>query len=175
VVVRRARALLLAALLAAASVRAAAPEYQVKAAFLYNFARFVEWPPAALEGGTAFHLCVLGEDPFGPVLADTVRGKMVHDRPVELDRPESLDEAATCHLLFVSASHAPQMPRLLAALAGRSVLTVGDTPGFAADGGMIGMDVESSKVRFDVNAQAAQRANLRISSQLLKLATRVIQ
>jgi hypothetical protein len=173
VAVRRALAIA-CALLVATAVRAAAPEYEVKAAFLFNFARFVEWPPEALPAGDAFRICVMGEDPFDRLLSDTVRGKSVHDRPVEIVHPESAD-VIRCHIVFFSRSEASSVPRALTALAGRGVLTVGETEDFTRAGGVIAMRVDAGKVRFDVNVDAAQRAGLRVSSQLLKLASRVVQ
>ncbi|HJQ84693.1 MAG TPA: YfiR family protein [Candidatus Binatia bacterium] len=168
-------ALLAGLLLLRLSAVAAAPEYQVKAAFLYNFARFVEWPPDVVERHPTFRICVMGEDPFGTTLVETVRGKTVLDRPVEIGHPDTTGELAECMIVFVPGSESAELPRLIAALAGSSALTVGETDGFAYDGGIIGMRVEAAKVRFEVNADAAQRARLKISSQLLKLATRVIQ
>jgi hypothetical protein len=175
VVVRRPRALAWAALaIAAGAATAAAPEYQVKAAFLFNFARFVEWPGEAVVESDAFRICVVGDDPFGPLLDDAVRGKTVHDKPVEIVHPEDID-AIRCHIAFFASSGAPALPRLLTALGGRGILTVGETEDFTRAGGVIAMRVEESKVRFDINVDAAQRAGLHVSSQLLKLASRVIQ
>jgi hypothetical protein len=173
VVVRRAVALVCAALVVAPAA-AAAPEYQLKAAFLYNFARFVEWPQGTVAATDPFRICIVGDDPFGDLLDQAVRGKTVHDRPVEVVHPDDLF-AIRCHIAFFARSGAPALPRLLTALGGRGILTVGETEDFTRAGGVIAMRVEESKVRFDVNVDAAQRAGLRVSSQLLKLASRVIQ
>jgi hypothetical protein len=176
VVVRRARVLcLVLTLLAGGTPHAAAPEYQVKAAFLFNFARFVEWPTPAMAASPAFRICVVGDDPFGPLLSETLSGKTVHERPIQVDHPATTTDILACHIAYIAPSESSQLPRLLAAIAGRSVLTVGETTEFASRGGMIGMHLEDNKVRFDVNAEAAQQAGLRVSSQLLKLAVRVIQ
>jgi hypothetical protein len=154
---------------------AAAPEYQVKAAFLYNFAKFVEWPAETLQGASALRVCVFGGDPFGPALPATLQGKTVQERPVVVARPTTVADMAACHILFVGSSEDHEVPRLLPSLAGSGVLTVGESQEFARQGGMITFHRDGNKVRFEINADAAERAGLRISSQLLKLATRVTQ
>ena len=164
--------LLVAALLVLGAAEAP-HEYAVKAAFLYNFARFVEWPDDA-RVSPSFRICIVGDDPFGTALDDAVRGKKVHHRPVEVTHPDS-DDLAGCHIVFVPSSEKATVPRLLTGAAAPGVLTVGETDGFTHAGGIIGMRLQDSKVRFDVNLQAAQRAGLRVSSELLKLATEVIQ
>jgi hypothetical protein len=154
---------------------AAAPtpgEYEVKAAFLYNFARFVEWPTQAVAG-RPFVIAVYGDDPFGPLLDQTLSGQRVQDQPLELRRIRRVDDAAGVHILFVSASEVDHLPDLFKALEGASVLTVGETDGFAARGGMIGFVVQGKRVRFDVNRAHAARAGLRLSSQLLQVARAV--
>jgi len=162
-----------AAIVAVAEVRA--PEYEVKAAFLYNFAKFVEWPPGSERNTHAFRICLVGDDPFGALLTETVAGKTVQDRPIEIAHPDSAPELGRCQMAFIPRSQVRQLPRLLAGLTGASTLTVGETEDFARGGGMITFHIEENKVRFEINAEAAQRAGLRISSQLLKLATRVTQ
>ena len=154
---------------------AAAPEYQVKAAFLFNFAKFVDWPESTLARNETMNVCVLGDDPFGPLLNRTVEGKTVHDRTIRVARVSEINDASQCHVLFISGSERRELPRLLPALAGMSILTVGEMASFAQSGGMIGFTTEQDRVRFEINNEAAERAGLRISSQLLKLATRVIQ
>jgi hypothetical protein len=172
---RRGVAALLAVAVTAGITLAAAPEYQVKAAFLFNFAKFVDWPEAALARDSSVNVCVLGDDPFGPVLNRTVEGKTVHDRPIRVARVSDLAEVFECHVLFISGSHRRELPRLLPTLSGLSILTVGEMAGFAQSGGMIAFTTDEDRVRFEINNEAAERAGLRISSQLLKLATRVIQ
>jgi hypothetical protein len=163
----------LLAVIAGAATGAAAPEYQVKAAFLYNFARYVEWPEP-MRAQPVFRICVVGDDPFGAALPAAVRDKTVQDRPVEVAHRDGHDVTG-CHLAFVAASEGSETPRLLTGIAAHGVLTVGETEGFVRAGGVIGFKIEGNKVRFDVNADAANRAGLRISSQLLKLAAQVIQ
>ena len=146
----------------------AAGEYQVKAAFLYNFAKFVNWPGA--DGGqSAFVLCILGDDPFGAGI-NAIAGKQVGGRTLQVRRLGSADGAAACQVLFIASSESGGLSRVLGAIRGRPVLTVGDTPGFAERGVVINLYVEQSKVRFEINVDAAKRAGLNISSQLLKLA-----
>jgi hypothetical protein len=147
-------------------------EYRVKAAFVYNFAKFVEWPQAVGYGGKPFVIGVLGRDPFGRILDDTVNGKTVRGRTLVIQRLSSWAQAHECDLLFVSGSENKRLPESLRGI-GRGVLVVGDSPDFVLSGGMIGLINEDSKVRFEINELAAERAGLKISSQLLKLARRV--
>ena len=143
-------------------------EYQVKAAFLYNFARFVDWPEASAQN--SFDVCILGENPFGEVLEAIVKNKVVGGRPVLVRRLQSGGQARSCKVLFVSASERTSVQSILESLAGSPVLTVGETPGFATQGGVINFIVQDEKVRFEVNVDAADRARLKISSKLLNLA-----
>jgi hypothetical protein len=146
-------------------------EYEVKAAYLYNFAKFVEWPPEALAGGAEpFVIAVVGNDPFGRTLDDLLATKTVQDRPLAIKRVATPEEAVRAHVAFVSASEQARLPRILQVLKNTSVLTVGDMPEFAERGGMIGFRMDGQKVRFDINPEPAEDARLRMSSQLLKLA-----
>lgn len=148
-------------------------EYEVKAAFLYNFAKFVKWPDDA-PARPAFVVTVLGDDPFGPVLDRTFAGKTILDMPVEVRRATSLAVAREAHLLFVSASEGPRLDEVMAALEGSAVLTVGDAADFVDRGGMLAFRLRDDVVRFEVNLDRVGRARLRMSSQLIKLAQRVI-
>ena len=166
---------LAAALLALAGARSGQSvpptEYEVKAAFLYNFARFVEWPPAAMGApNQPFIVAVLGDDPFGATLDRTLSGKTLEARPIVVRRVDSLDEAARANILFVATSERAQVRHVVRTLSGTHVLTVGEMSGFAEHGGMIGFRTERQRVRFDINVGQASRAGLKISSQLLKLA-----
>jgi hypothetical protein len=150
-------------------------EYQIKAAFLYNFAKFVEWP--ANEASHPAHsivIGVLGDDPFGGFLEQTLVGKTYHDKPLVARRVQKSEDPASFQVLFISKSEEARLGDILTSLDGASVLTVSDMDHFADRGGMIGFRREGNKVRFEINADAAARAGLTISSQLLKLATRVI-
>lgn len=145
-------------------------EYQVKAAFLYNFGKFVDWPVTAEDSGKPLVISVFGTDPFGPVLDRIVQGRLVRGRSVIIRRPIRIEELLPCQILFVSSSEKGRMPTILHALDGASVLTVGEMEGFLQLGGMIGFVVENDKVRFEINEDAARRNGLRISSKLLTLA-----
>lgn len=145
-------------------------EYQAKAAFLYNFTKFVEWPPQVFATPAApLQICVLGDDPFGASL-DALAERSTQGRALVIRRVATPGQGAACQILFIAASEEARLPQLLAALAARPVLTVADVPGFAEAGGMINLSVDESRVRMEINVEAAQRAGLRISSQVLRLA-----
>jgi hypothetical protein len=167
-------ALLLVALPRAAAAQGTAPlEYGVKAAFLYNFTKFVEWPASAFSERGSLHLCVLGTDPFGKSLSSVVEGEEVQGRPITLLRIDSLDDPRLCHILFLSRPEAERFPAVLAAVRGAPVLTVGQAPGLLEKGLGINFVLQEGKVRFEINQEAAERAGIKISSKLLRLATRV--
>jgi hypothetical protein len=156
-----------------ARAEVAAPEYDIKAAFLFNFTKFVEWPPTAFtDEHSPLKICVLGENPFGKILRVLTEEEATGRRLslIHLDRLNSLE---TCHVLFVSRSERDRLPQVLAAVHSAPVLTVSDVPGFIDQGGMINFILEGSKVRFEVNQEAAERAGLKISSRLLALAKHV--
>ncbi len=146
-------------------------EYEIKAAFLYNFAKFVEWPAEAFVDPQApFVLGVVGEDPFGSVLAQTVGGKTVNGRQLMVRRFKHGEDLRGCHILFVSSSEKKHLAQILESLKGSSVLTVGETDRFAQFGGAVNFILEANKVRFEINVDAAARARLKLSSKLLALA-----
>ena len=146
-------------------------DYQVKAAFLFNFGKFVEWPGLEFSPGTApLVVGVLGEDPFGPMLDRTLQGKTINGHPLILKRFQHGADPAGCHVLFISASEKEGMTEMVRALAGRSVLLVSETESFLECGGMINFYIESNSVKFAINIESTQRAGLRISSKLLSVA-----
>ena len=147
-------------------------EYQIKAAFLFNFAKFVEWPPAtaAPESGPIC-MCILGRDPFGPALEEVIQGKTVNSRRLQVRRTTRVEQVRSCHVLFISDSERGRLSEALALLRDTSILTVGEMERFVQHGGMIHFLMESNKVRFEINRDAAERAGLKISSKLLQLAT----
>jgi hypothetical protein len=146
-------------------------EYQVKAAFLCNFANFVEWPAAAFNGpGDPLSICVLGRNPFGNTLQNLIAGKSVEGRTFVVREIEGLREAGSCQILFISSSERLRFRSILESLKGQSVLSVGDTNDFIADGGVVDLRLEGGKVRVEINSQAAKERNLRISPHLLELA-----
>lgn len=149
-----------------------APEYRVKAAFLYKFATYVRWPASSTAAATApFVIGVLGRDPFGSSLSDIVRDQTVHGRAIRIRALSRVEEALECDLLFISSSEQGNLRQIFGALRGNPVLTVGEIDRFAEQGGMIGLiTTENHHVRFDINRAAIERAGLRASSQLLHLA-----
>jgi hypothetical protein len=150
-----------------------AGEYQVKAAFILNFAGFIDWPDTA-HGNGAFIIAILGRDPFEGAI-DSLNGKTVKGRKVVIKRYDDPEEARDADILFISASEKRALPRIMKTLRNRSVLTVGDSQGFARSGVMISMVMQRKRVGFEINNRAAQQAGIRISSQLLKLAKEVIE
>ena len=145
-------------------------EYMIKAAFLYNFAKFVEWPSNAFTDKKApVRLCVLGEDPFGIAL-DSIEGKTIHGRKLTIERLNSTKDITICHILFISETEKKQLVNVFDHVKDSSVLTIGDTENFAGLGGIINFTMVKKKIRFRINLAAADRAGLKISSKLLKLA-----
>ena len=146
-------------------------EYDLKAVFLYNFATFVEWPKEARPAeGEPLVIGILGHDPFGPVLDEVLKGEVLNGCPLVARRVRSIDDAERCHILYISSSEAERMPRIVAALRDKPVLTVADTPRAAAEGVMISFDT-GDRVQLHVNPRAAQQAGLSVSSKLLRVAT----
>jgi len=145
-------------------------EYQVKAVFLLRIPSFVAWPPRAFpDPDSPIDICVLGKDPFGSVLDRVVKGATVKGRKVAIHRVDSGDTVPSCHVLFISDSLRHRLRDILAQLGEKSILTVGDFPGFAREGGMINLGRDGNRVRVVINLGAARRAHLGISSKLLKL------
>jgi hypothetical protein len=169
---RASLAMILAACLGAAAARGqAADEYQLKAAFLSNFAKFVDWPPQTFSGPQdPIVICVLGTNPFGDALRQAVNGKAVEDRKPALRQISDVRQASGCRILFISSSERKRLRAILAEVQSSGILTVGDTGNFAAEGGVINLKLEDGKVRLQVNVDAADRQKLRISSKLLSLA-----
>jgi hypothetical protein len=146
-----------------------APEYQVKAVFLFNFAQFVEWPPSAFPDSAApLVICVLGEDPFGPYLDETVRGETVQAHPLAVQRYRHVEEIRGCHIIFVGRQEQGRLDEILDTLKGRPTLTVSDAEGFARRGGMIRFTTDRNRIRLRINLEAARDAHLTLSSKLLR-------
>ncbi len=169
---------LLAALIAWMWVAAPAPaqsksssrEYQIKAAMLYHFAQFTEWPDDAFNGQDAFIIGVLGEDPFGTALDEMLHGKTVKGRPVVTRRFERAEEARGAHILFISSSELQRLPEIIEVLQHSNVLTVGEEKPFTRHNGIIRLFPVKNKTNFEINLEAATRAGIKLSSKLLKLA-----
>jgi hypothetical protein len=145
-------------------------EYKVKAAFLYNFAKFVEWPDEAFsDKEETFILCVLGKDPFGPNLK-ALEGKLVRGRKLSVIQCKDIQEVEEAHILFIARSERKRVTEVLSRLENQPVLTVSDVQGFAEQGGGIGFIDVDKKLRFEINPEATKKAGLQVSSQLMKLA-----
>lgn len=146
-------------------------EYQVKAAFLYNFAKFVDWPGDAFGHSNApLVIGVIGDDPFGGALDQAINGKSIGGRSLAVRRLKWDQDPRSCHILFISSSEQKHLPQIIQSLRGASVLTVGDMGQFNQQGGIINFILEASKVRFEINSRGADQARLKISSKLLALA-----
>jgi len=148
-----------------------AGEYELKAAFLFNFAKFVDWPSNTFsDPKDPFSVCVLGTDPFGTALDDVLRGKLIAEHPVSVTRVKRAADIIRCQILFVTAPESRHLPEILVKLRGECVLIIGETDDFASSGGTIQFTLEDNRVRFFINPDAADRAGLKISSKLLALA-----
>ncbi len=175
-VLRAARAFAVVAVLASlASASGAEPfavdEYRLKAAYLYNFAQFIEWPDEAeAEADPALHVCVLGTDPFGSALDETLRQRRVRGQRLTVHRIPQATVDDECEIVFISRSLRDALGPVLASAQRRGALTISELDGFARAGGMIELTERRAKVGFTINLDAANRARLRISSQLLELA-----
>jgi len=158
---------------AAQSARWSAQEYQLKAAFLYNFAKFVEWPNHTADPKAPIVIVVFGRDPFGPALENTVWGKTINNRPLVVRHTSRVQDVLPCHMLFLSAQEEPRAEEVLQAVEGAGVLTVSETDDFLEQGGAVRFVMDGNKVRFEINLGAARRGGLNISSRLLSLARTV--
>jgi len=148
-------------------------EYELKAAFVYNFAKFVEWPEDAfVSPAESLRIGILGNDPFGDALPAVIAGRSAAGRGIELRRYRRPADVSGCQILFIRPPEG-ELPRVLRALDPRGVLTVGEGEAFAREGGVIGLVMEENRVTFEVNLEAAERAHLTLSSKLLQLARRV--
>jgi hypothetical protein len=145
-------------------------EYEIKAAFVYNFAKFVQWPAAAFaQPQSPLIVCLLGDDRFGPAL-DAIDRKTAQGHEVQVRRRVGLNDARSCHILFIAQSERARVGNVLGAVSGFPVLTISDIDQFAEAGGVIGLYEEDNRVQFAINLEQARAALLQINSQLLKLA-----
>jgi hypothetical protein len=148
-----------------------AREYQIKAVFLYNFTQFVQWPEDTFsEPGAPLVIGVLGEDPFGIFLDETVKGEVINNHPLVVKRYEKVQDVNGCHILFIAQDKSQDIRRTLTHLKAQPVLTVSDVNGFARMGGMVRFLSEKGRIRLRINIEAATEANLVISSKLLRQA-----
>ena len=148
--------------------------YMIKAAFIYNFTKFVVWPPQGSNSNAeSFNVCILGDDRL-TAAANTIQGKPVQGKVLQIKTISNAEENSECEVIFLAISDTEQLQRALEAIKGTRVLSVGCRNDFVDNGGIIGMFVENNKVRFDINALAADENGLKINSRLLELANRVI-
>lgn len=165
---------MLFACLANGALPSRANEYEVKAAFIYNFARFAEWPPSAFAGPSdPIRLCLFGKDPFGEIVDRAVRGKTVAQHPFVVLRIDETEKARNCHIVFVSRAGSARLGAVLAAVHARPVMTIVDMEGAVQRGAILSFALRDGRVRFAVNTDSAQRSGLSLSSQLVKLAIAV--
>jgi len=158
------------ATLAVETQDAASVEYKIKAAYMLNFAKFVDWPREAFPAGdTPVTVCVLGKDPFGSDLEKAIGDKSIQGRPLCIKRIGANKPVEHCHLLFISSSERRRLPQILRSLTNACVLTIGDTEQFTRSGGMIQFTEQENTLRFHINAEAAEKAGLKISSKLLQI------
>lgn len=151
-------------------------EYQVKAAYLYSFAKFVEWPARAFSSPTGpLQFCVLNDQSFEAELNQIVKGKSVAGRTVKVSSVQNEEQSRACQILFINSAQNREARHILEALRGTSVLTVGEAKGFVEEGGIINFVVQDDRVQFQVNHRAAEQAGLSISSRLLSVAKVVLE
>lgn len=149
-------------------------QYDVEAADLYNFGKFVRWPADALAGADSFDICMLGQNPFGGKLEQLIAHEQMSGKPIRKRVIAHASEAKGCAIVYISESEGPNLEIVLAALNGKGALLVSGLPHFAEDGGAIQFLVEDNRVRFEVNLDAVTKNRLAVSSELLKVATGVI-
>lgn len=149
------------------------PEYKLKAAFLFNFAKFLQWPGEALPATEPLVIAVIGENPFDRHLDDVIKGKLANGHPVVVQYLSNLPDKLSCHILFVPRSAREKVPEILRITEGRAIVTVSEYDGFCQAGGLINLRVESQAIRFDLNIEEAQRANISLSGRLSGVATLV--
>ena len=167
------RILLFCLLLGNAEARSQPPasEYQVKAAFLFHFAQFVEWPAYSYESpGSPFIIGILGQDPFGTYLDQLVKGELIHGRPIQVVRYRDVREVGNCHILFINLRDVEKTQQAIESLKGKNILTVSDQEDFQKLGGIVKFFTDRQKIRFQINPDMAKAASLNISSKLMRLA-----
>ncbi|MGB0127571.1 MAG: YfiR family protein [Rhodocyclaceae bacterium] len=148
-------------------------EYQVKAAFILNFAKYVDWPAESFPSKESpLNLCIIGRDPFGTALG-TIEGRTVHGRPLRIRRNVAAEDTGGCSIAYVSESEERRVPVVLKTIGTQPVLTLSDLDGFAEAGGAVGLFLAEERLQFDANFTALQRANLKASAQALRLARTV--
>jgi uncharacterized protein DUF4154 len=147
-----------------------APEYKIKAAFLYNFAVLTEWPAKAFDSRKSpLTIAVLGKDPFGRILEETMKGKRISGRKIQIKRYKRVDDLDDCHLLFISSSDEESLKSIFSTLGKRPILTVSEMDHFNHQGGMIWLQKQNDEIKFRIRRSVVQGAGLKLSSKLLAL------
>lgn len=155
----------------AARGQAQSREYELKAVFLFNLVQFTEWPASAFaDTNSPLVIGILGANPFGRTLEETVSGEKVNGRSIVIQRCDDAKDAGNCHIVFICRSESARLEKILRELKDRNVLTVGETEGFAQKGGLIGLGIEKNKLRFSINVEAVRASGVSVSSKLLRLA-----
>ncbi len=149
---------------------AGVPEYRLKAELVERFTRFIEWPGLGADAKGPFQVCLLGSNPFGTNLAEVMAGRMIKNRTAAVSVVTDLAALDSCHAVFIPAEYATSLERILVRTAGRPILTIGDTPGFAERGVLINLYLEKDHVRFEINEGMVRKSGLGVSSRLFKLA-----
>ncbi len=145
-------------------------EYQIKAAFIFNFAQFVQWPATVMTNAdTPFSIGVLGEDPFGKALDETVQGEAINGHKIVLQHAQRINDLTNCQIIFICKSEKSRLKEIMTGIDSGAILTVSEIDGFAENGGIINFYLVGNKVHFEINPAIAHRANLKVSSQLLSL------
>ncbi|HKR05754.1 MAG TPA: YfiR family protein [Bacteroidia bacterium] len=148
-----------------------APEYQVKAVFLYNFTQFIEWPPSSFkEPDDPFIIGIIGDDPFGSYLDETVAGERFGTHPIKIQRYNDVKNISNCQILYISSDDVETTKKILSAVSGKGVLTVSDVPNFYKWGGTVRFFTENNKIRLQINVDLSKAEELDISSKLLNVA-----
>jgi len=145
-------------------------EYQIKAAFLFNFVQFVKWPPASFpDPSSPFRIGILGDDPFGSALDETIRGETIGRHRLVILRAQKIEDLKECQIIFVSRSEENRITEILSQINSKPILTVSEVQSFTRSGGNINFYLSSGKIHFEINPQSAERSGLKMSSQLLTL------
>jgi uncharacterized protein DUF4154 len=164
-------ALVLAISPAGSAAHVDATEYGLKSVFLYQFCRFMEWPNSAFSSPSdPLIIGVIGNDPFGSLLNEAVEGETYHGRPIRIEHYGAPRDIKRCHILFVSRSEGDQLDQILSSVAGKNIVTVGETDRFLDHGGMIALTADRNKVHVRVNQSSLRAANVDVSSKLLRVA-----
>jgi hypothetical protein len=146
-------------------------EYQLKAVFLFNFTQFVDWPVNAFENDqSALVIGVIGENPFGSYLSQTVSGEKINGHPLIVQYYKDEEEIKSCHILFVNIRETKKLEQILGAIKGRDILTVSDHPDFLKQDGMIKFVTNNNKIKLQINIEACKESKMVLSSKLLRLA-----